>query len=254
MGAGGQFFSTWEFAWGLLRDLPMGVWYPLVQFTDDKNYSDAQIVDLMKKLNGPFIPYLCYNGFIEMANFFDATVELAKGANREDLRLLTHSFLRYFNWYTSWAIFHFDWEAGKHHTYDAFLAIATPKVDLKRQVHITSGQKIKLSWKILGITAYAYLASKENPALCEAFAKALPFEALHVHALVSGTSSYVWAPMVTTVDTPVKERQCDAPIGRLCFSKATGMKLIVQYGPVTEDIQTPVLGEILQTLDNCQNN
>ena len=245
IGAGGQFFSTWEFACGLLHDLPMGAWYPLVQFTDDNNYSDAQIVDMMKKLNGPYIPYLRYNGFIEMANFFDAAVVLAKGANREDLRLLTRGFLRYFNRYTSWAIFHFDWEAGKHHTYETPLAVAAPMVNLKCQVRITNGQKIKLSWEKLGITAYAYLATKENPALCEAFAKVLPFEALHVHVLVSGASSYVWAPIVTTVDTPVMERQCDAPLGRLRFSKATGMKLIFQYGPVTEDVKTPVLGEIL---------
>lgn len=245
IGVGGQFFSTWEFAWGLLRDLPMGAWYPLVQFVDDNNYSDAQIVDMMKKLNGPYIPYMRYNGFIEMADFFDAAVALAKDANREDLRRLTHGFLRYFNRYTSWAIFYFDWKAGKHHTYDTPFVAASPKLDLQRQVRITNGQKIKLSWEKLGITAYAYLATKENPALCEAFTKALPFEALHVHVLVSGASSYVWAPMVTTVDTPVMERQCDAPLGRLRFSKATGMKFIIQYGPVTEDVETPVLGEIL---------
>jgi hypothetical protein len=42
----------------------------------------------------------------------------------------------------------------------------------------------------------------------------------------------------------VKERQCDAPIGRIRFSQGTGQKFIIQYGEVTEDIETPVLGEI----------
>lgn len=112
IGAGGQFFSTWEFAWGLLRDLPMGAWYPLVQFAYDKSYTNAQIVDMMKKLNGPYISYLRHNGFIEMADLFDAAVALAGSASRENFRLLTRGFLRYFNRYTSWAIFYFDWEAG----------------------------------------------------------------------------------------------------------------------------------------------
>jgi len=43
----------------------------------------------------------------------------------------------------------------------------------------------------------------------------------------------------------VKERQCDAPIGRIRYSQGTGNKIVIQYGEVTEDIETPVLGEIL---------
>ena len=63
--------------------------------------------------------------------------------------------------------------------------------------------------------------------------------------MVSGASTYAWTPLVTTASAPVKERQCDAPTGRLRFSQATGMKFVMQYGIVTEDIETPVLGEVL---------
>ncbi|MCZ7483886.1 hypothetical protein O8C22_24785, partial [Agrobacterium rhizogenes] len=65
------------------------------------------------------------------------------------------------------------------------------------------------------------------------------------HAVVSGESMYAWAPVVSTAKVNVKERQCDAPVGRIRYSQGTGNKVIVQYGEVTEDIATPVLGEIL---------
>lgn len=65
------------------------------------------------------------------------------------------------------------------------------------------------------------------------------------HAVVCGASMYAWAPVVSTSPVHVKERQCDAPVGRIRFSQGTGQKIIVQYGEVTEDIESPVLGEVL---------
>lgn len=55
---------------------------------------------------------------------------------------------------------------------------------------------------------------------------------------------YAWAPLVSVAPTPVTERICDAPPGRLRFSQATGNKLIVQYGPTTETLRGPVLGKV----------
>ncbi|MED6125541.1 hypothetical protein PIB30_069453, partial [Stylosanthes scabra] len=73
----------------------------------------------------------------------------------------------------------------------------------------------------------------------------LPFTVLQDHAVVSGESMYAWAPVISTAPVHVKERQCDAPVGRIRYSQATGNKIIVQYGEVSEDIGTPVLGEIM---------
>ena len=67
---------------------------------------------------------------------------------------------------------------------------------------------------------------------------------LQDHAVVSGRSMYAWAPLVSVAPAPVTERICDAPAGRLRFSKATGMKLVVQYGPTTEPLTVPVLGTV----------
>ncbi|KAI0686717.1 hypothetical protein BC835DRAFT_1417843 [Cytidiella melzeri] len=42
----------------------------------------------------------------------------------------------------------------------------------------------------------------------------------------------------------VKKRQCNAPVGCIRYSQGTGNKMIIQYGEITEDIKTPVLGEV----------
>lgn len=125
-----------------------------------------------------------------------------------------------------------------------------PEPDLSRRIHIGSGRKIRISWEKLNLSVCAYLATNENRDLCAAFIEALPFETLHVHATISSASTDAWTPMVITAPAPTKERQCDDPIGRLRLSQATGMKLVIQYGKVTEDIEMPVLGEILP---ECRN-
>ncbi|MED6167520.1 hypothetical protein PIB30_003492 [Stylosanthes scabra] len=96
----------------------------------------------------------------------------------------------------------------------------------------------------------ATLATNENPELCNDVLKELPFTVVQDHAVVSGESMYAWAPVISTAPVHVKERHTDAPVGRIRYSQATGNKIIVQYGEMTEDIETPVLGEIMpQYLD-----
>lgn len=108
---------------------------------------------------------------------------------------------------------------------------------------MTSSQPtIVLSWPTLDVTVEATLAQVENPELVADFLAALPFEAVQEHAAVSGSSMYAWTPVVSVAPVHVRERICDAPIGRLRYSQNTGQKLIVQYGATTEDVWAPVLG------------
>ena len=245
----GQYGSTWEFVWGLLRDLPMGAWYPIVQFCEKRSsdnsylYTTEQIVDLMATLSHPHIPFLRYVGFIEMADLFDGAMVFAPAATRAELRRFACSFLRYLNRYTSYALFYFDWKMmGENYTYDNTLPAAMPKTSASR---IDKGQKIKISWSTLGFVAYAYLDTRNNPYLCTEFIQMLPFEALHIHVLVSGNMSYTWVPGVITGSVQGKQRLSDAPIGRIFFSQATGMKVMINHGHVSEDLEVPVLGDIL---------
>ena len=65
------------------------------------------------------------------------------------------------------------------------------------------------------------------------------------HAVVTGESIYAWTPLISTAPIRVREAICDAPKGRIRFSQSTGQKFIVQYGPTTEDLAQPVLGEVV---------
>lgn len=131
---------------------------------------------------------------------------------------------------------------GKKYTYNSTLSTAMPNTSVSR---IDRGQKIKISWSALGFIAYAYLDTRNNPDLCAEFIQMLPFEALHIHVLVSGNMTYTWAPGVITAPVREKQRLCDAPIGRLFFSQATGMKVMINHGHVSDDLEVPVLGDIL---------
>jgi hypothetical protein len=249
IGVSNQYGSTWEFVWGLLRDFPMGAWYPIVQFCDKLSsddsylYTTEQIADLMMTLSNPYIPFLRYVGFAEMADLFDGAMIFAPAATRAELRRFARSFLHYLNRYTSYALFYFDWKImGEKYTYNSTLPAAIPNTSTSRT---ETGQKIKISWSTLGFIAYAYLDTHNNPDLCAEFIQMLPFEALHVHVLVSGNMSYTWVPGVITASVPAKQRLCDAPIGRLFFSQATGMKMMINHGHVSEDLEVPVLGDVL---------
>ncbi|MCZ7472510.1 hypothetical protein O8B41_25225, partial [Agrobacterium rhizogenes] len=145
----------------------------------------------------------------------------------------------------AWSFHYFPWSIGKHLTYETPEGSIAALADPSRRVQIRDGQKVRLTWEPLGISVIAYLATKENPELCNDLIQALPFTVVQDHAVVSGESMYAWAPVVSTAKVNVKERQCDAPVGRIRYSQGTGNKVIVQYGEVTEDIATPVLGEIL---------
>jgi hypothetical protein len=104
---------------------------------------------------------------------------------------------------------------------------------------------IELRWPTLDVSVEATLAEQENPELVADFVASLPFQALQEHAAVTGSSMYAWTPVVSVAPIRVREKICEAPVGRLRFSQNTGQKLIIQYGPTTEDIYAPVLGQVL---------
>lgn len=238
----------------MLRDLPMGAWYPLVQFCDKSGSgendlylcTDEQIVDRISTLNQPYIPFLRYVGLIEMADIFHGTMMFASTATREELRRFARSFLRYLNRYTSYALFYFDWEAlGERYTYNSLSASTTPNITPGCYIAIEKGQKIRITWDKLGFIVYGHLATRNNPDLCADFTQMLPFEVLHTHALVSGDLTYAWVPGVSIAPTLTRQRLCDASIGRLFFSQAAGMKVMLNHGHISENPEVAVLGDIL---------
>jgi hypothetical protein len=245
-GSYGQYFGTWEIAHGMVRDYSMYTMYPMLQLAENPKLDCEQFHAVFEAFDPPYSNYLRYSGFPEMGEFAAALRQLIlRNQSREDLITAMRAYVGYTNRLAAWSFHYFPWGLGQHFQY-AEPDVAPPDIsDAKRRVRIKGGQPIRLTWQPLGISVKAVLASSENPELCEDLVRALPFTIIQDHAVVTGESMYAWTPVVSTAPIRVRERICDAPKGRLRYSQSTGQKIIVQYGPTTEDLAQPVLGEIL---------
>lgn len=245
-GTYGQFFGTWEIAAGMLRDYSMYTFYPLVHIIENEKISLDQFKFILDTFDHPYSNYLRYSGFPQMGKLAMGLREHITSAKpRKEAIEAVRAFCAYTNQLAAWSFHYFPWGLGKHFTYQGDVQVPESLADPKRRVKLRGGRKIRLTWEPLGISVDAVLATNENPELCDDVIKALPFTIIQDHAVVSGKSIYAWTPVVSTAPVHVKERQCDAPIGRIRFSQGTGQKFIIQYGEVTEDIATPVLGEVI---------
>lgn len=244
-GSYGQYFGTWDIAAGMIRDYSMYTYYPLLQIVENRDISLEQFKFILDSFDHPYSNYLRYSGFPEMGHAAFALREHLPGATREEAIAAIRAFCIYTNTLAAWSFHYFPWGLGKQFTYENPEEPAPSISDISRRVQIKDGRKIRLTWEPIGVTVDAYLASNENPELCNDLIAALPFTILQDHAVVTGESIYAWMPMVSTAPIRVRERICDAPKGRMRYSQSTGQKFIVQYGPTTEDLAQPVLGEIV---------
>lgn len=245
-GSYGQYFGTWDIAAGMMRDYSMYTYYPLVQIIENPAISLENFKFVLDSFDHPYSNYLRYSGFPEMGHLAFALRDwLPKAESRDEAVAAVRSFCAYTNKLAAWSFHYFPWGLGKQFTYENPEEPAPSIADISRRVHIRDGRKIRLTWQPLGISVDAYLAVNENPELCEDVIRALPFTIVQDHAVVTGESMYAWTPLISTAPIHVRERICDAPKGRLRFSQSTGQKFIVQYGPTTEDLAQPVLGEIV---------
>lgn len=244
-GSYNQYFTTWDFANGILRDYSMNL-YQLVRMATDKRLSVESVLTVLRTWDPIYSNFLGYSGFPKLKEYANLVQQ-----STEDRRVLISrlsAFTEYVNRLTAWSHHYFPWHVGERYCYNVDGSVAqqeyTPS-PIIAQRDPSRCIPIRLTWQPLGVEVTAELAYGLNEQLCADFVKALPFTVLQDHAVVSGESMYAWAPLVSVAPTPVTERVCDAPIGRLRFNQATGNKLIVQYGPTTETLSAPVLGKVI---------
>lgn len=246
-GTYGQYFGTWDIAHGMLRDYSMYTFYPFVRLAEDETIGLKQLAAMIDAIDPPYSNYLRYSGFPELGRRAEALRALVRESrSRKDVVALIRAFTAYTNRLQAWSFHYFPWSLGRHFQYKDLEAPKPVIPDPNGRVRIRSGRPIRITWRPLGITVDAVLASSENPGLCADLEAALPFTVIQDHAVVSGKTMYAWAPLVSTAPVAVRERICDAPAGRIRFSQATGQKIIFQYGAATEDLAIPVLGEVLE--------
>ena len=245
-GSYGQYFGTWEIAAGMVRDYSMYTMYPILQLAENPRLDHEQFRAVLDAFDPPYSNYLRYSGFPQMGEYAAALRSLvARNQSRDEVIQAMRAYVAYTNRLAAWSFHYFPWGLGKQFQY-AEPEVPPPDIsDLKRRVRIRNGRPIRLTWQPLGVSVKAVLATSENPELCDDLLRALPFTILQDHAVVTGESMYAWTPIVSTAPIRVRERICDAPMGRLRFSQSTGQKFIVQYGSTTEDLAQPVLGEIV---------
>jgi hypothetical protein len=241
-----QYFTTWDFANGIVRDYSMNL-YQLVRMAHDESLSVENVLTVFRTWDPIYSNYLGYSGFPTLAEYAAKLREPV--ADRRELVDRLSAFTEYVNRLTAWSHHYFPWHVGEHYRYNTSeLEQREEYSPIPVSVQETKSRHvpIRLTWEPIGVSVDAEIACDLNDQLAEDFLASLPFTVLQDHAVVSGESMYAWAPLVSVAPTPVTERICDAPPGRLRFSQATGNKLIVQYGPTTETLRAPVLGRVVE--------
>lgn len=244
-GSYGQYFTAWDLANGILRDYAMNL-YQLLRLAADGDLDSPQVIRVLRSWHSVYRDYLECNGFLALARYATALTDSDSGHHGKLIDGLA-ALTGYVNRLTAWSHHYFPWHLGADYRYGEHrpgprrVAIST---DSEGPLSSGRGPSIRLHWEPLGIDVTARLQPELNEQLCAEFLEALPFTVLQQHAVVTGESMYAWTPLVSVAPTPIKERICDAPVGRLRFSQATGNKLIVQYGPTTETLYVPVLGMV----------
>lgn len=245
-GSYGQYFSTLDIAAGMLRDYAGYTLYPLVRMARDPAIDDATLVRLVHEFDPQYTNYLGYSGLTTLAGFAARLRQGAAGAPRAELALALAALNRHANRTNAWCHHFFPWSiGGERYRYHGEPAAPPPAPAALPPPLSAQDTVIELAWEPLGIRVRAALAVDRNPALCQDLLDALPFTTLQEHAVVTGKSMFAWTPVVSTAPVPVKEQINLAPVGRLRFSQNTGQKLIVQYGPTSEDLLAPVLGQVV---------
>lgn len=114
MGSCGQYFSTWEFVYSLLRDVSMYTLYPVARICRDSSFSLQQL----KKIYMEIIPtYMNLLGSYGLKTLHGLTAEFRKLIEkdlltREEFCYLIDAFVFYTNMLSQWAYFQYPWGIG----------------------------------------------------------------------------------------------------------------------------------------------
>jgi hypothetical protein len=245
-GSYGQYFTTWDLANGILRDYAMNL-YQLLRVAAGEDLSPEAVITVMQTWDPIYSNYLGYSGFPGLQQQA-ARVRQPPVPDRATLVASLSALTEYANRLAAWSHHYFPWSLGEHYRYETTsdqVPSPPPGKDIADACSSPARRvPLRLTWEPLGIEVTAEVMADLNEALCTDLLAALPFTVLQDHAVVSGQSMYAWAPLVSIAPTPITERICDAPAGRLRFSQATGNKLVIQYGPTTETLRVPVLGRV----------
>jgi hypothetical protein len=112
-GSYGQYFTTWDFANGMIRDYSMYTLYPILKLAQDERFTLEHLKAMFRVFDPPYSVYLGYSGFRTLEKFaaeFIQTFESIK--SKEDFIEIFKSFIRYANKLAAWSFHYFPWGIG----------------------------------------------------------------------------------------------------------------------------------------------
>lgn len=114
-GSFGQFFTTLDFANGMIRDYSMYTMYPILKLAYEADYTLEHLKKLIAVFHPPYSEYLGYSGYTLMKQF-DRTFRECLDENdiqsKEEFISLYRSYLIYTNKLAAWSFHYFPWEIG----------------------------------------------------------------------------------------------------------------------------------------------
>jgi len=112
-GSYGQYFTTWEFAVGMIRDYPGYTLYPLLKLAETDQFDLSQVQAMFKAFDPPYTTYLGYSGFRTLEKFGAEFVKSFDSMeSKEDFMELLKSYLLYLNKLNAWCFHYFPHGLG----------------------------------------------------------------------------------------------------------------------------------------------
>ncbi|KAK9698857.1 hypothetical protein RND81_08G136300 [Saponaria officinalis] len=112
IGTMNQYYTTWDFANSLIRDLSM-TWFSLLRTFEDPKFSLDQCCALVERFDYATSNFLRYSGFPEMGGFAaNLSKHLPNASSRDEAVEAVRAFLKYLNILTAWSFHYFPWNIG----------------------------------------------------------------------------------------------------------------------------------------------
>lgn len=114
MGSCGQYFSTWEFVYSLLRDLSMYTLYPIARMCRDSGFTVRQMEKIYMAIDPTYTNLLGAYGMRKLRQFsveFRELIEEGK-LTKEEYTYLVDAMTMYTNMMAQWAYFYYPWGIG----------------------------------------------------------------------------------------------------------------------------------------------
>ena len=110
-GSYGAYWTSVDFANGMIRDFSMYTMYPLLKLAYDDSYDLEQLKKAYMVFHPPYTEYLGYSGMYELRDFCRRFREcLDEFENKDEFIELYKSFLLYSNKLAAWSFHYFPWE------------------------------------------------------------------------------------------------------------------------------------------------